>query len=90
MSKLELLKEVVNEVDNGNSDSVGQIAEMLKEKGITNNMHLGKHKEIEGFFDNEEHVIEWFLGQYVNIIESESWFAMNSLINQSSRWLEGK
>lgn len=88
MDRFELLKYVTDEVEKGNEHTVSGFSELIAEHGIESNMHVGKHNEIEGFFDDNTHVAEWLLGQFRQIIEEKSWFVMNSLINQSYSFLE--
>lgn len=47
----------------------------LKEGGLTADMHVGK-KDMP---PNE--VLEWYGGQIISVLESKTWFAVNSLIN---------
>lgn len=85
MSRIDLLKEVIEAVDRSGPSSTGEIALMIQENGIDENMHVGQTQE---FFEDKEKVAEWYLGQFLNIINKQSWFAMNSLINQSYSWVK--
>ena len=85
MSKLHLLKTVIESVDVGGISVTNDIATLIRDSGIEDNIHVGKPKE---FFSDDERIVEWYLGQFLNIIVNESWFAMNSLINQSSVWVK--
>ncbi|MCY9757734.1 hypothetical protein M5X00_26250 [Paenibacillus alvei] len=87
-NRFELLQEVVQAVDNGSPNTVDNVLDLLQEQGIVKNMHVGKQKEVAGFFDNEVHAAEWYLGGFYAIIEENAWFAMNSLINQSYSYLK--
>ncbi|TPF18029.1 hypothetical protein [Priestia megaterium] len=87
MSKVELLKLTVDKVASGTVSSITGIVPLLESRGIVENMHVGQPKE---FFSTDEEIAEWYLGQYISIINQESWFAMNSLINQSGAWVESK
>ncbi|WP_182006318.1 hypothetical protein [Priestia aryabhattai] len=87
MSKVELLKLTVDKVASGTVSSIAGIVPLLESRGIVENMYVGQPKE---FFSTDEEIAEWYLGQYINIINQESWFAMNSLINQSGVWVESK
>lgn len=87
LNKIELLKQIVERVENSNPSSLGNVVNTLEENGIENNMHVGKPRD---FFDTDEKVAEWYLGQYLNIIDKESWYAMNSLINQSYSWVQSR
>lgn len=87
-NRFELLQEITDAVDSGNTGIAYNLLDLLKEHGIEKNMHVGKQKEIAGFFDDENHVAEWYLGSYFSIIEDQAFFAMNSLINQSYAYLK--
>jgi len=77
MDKVELLRYTVNEVEKGVSKTAG-IVELLEQNGIVQNMHVGQPKE---FFEDKEKLVEYYLGQYIDIINKKAWFAMNSAIN---------
>ena len=72
---------VLNISDGGIIEAISnarEVREVLKERGLEANCHQGKPSE---FFTNEELTIEWYAGQLLDIVDNQSWFAMNSFIN---------
>lgn len=54
------------------------IREALAERGLGPNCHVGKGEQMK---TNPEMAVEWYAGQFLSIVDGQSWFAMNSLVN---------
>jgi hypothetical protein len=50
----------------------------LAARGLGPNCHLD-HKDHASM--TSEETLEWYAGQFLDIVDSQSWFAMNSFIN---------
>jgi hypothetical protein len=86
MNKVELLRQVIEMFEDGTTSNAATIKEMLVNEGITFNMHVGMPPEF--FENNNDHLVEWILGQYIAIIEHEAWNALGSFIPQTYSWLK--
>jgi hypothetical protein len=73
----ELISNVVTVVDNSNEGTIEEAIKSLIDAGITANMHVGVPQE--NF--TQRMVLEWYAGSIINIVEKQSWFAVNSWIN---------
>jgi len=69
------VRKAIKTLDSGGTETVKTALTLLHKGGAVRNIHVG--------FTNFTPVqtMEWYAGQIVDILESESWFAVNSLIN---------
>lgn len=51
---------------------------MIVDAGLVPGIHVGAD---DNTFDDPIRIAEWWLGQVANLIDTKSWFAMNSLLN---------
>lgn len=76
-----LLRESVVRVSKGDTNTAKyeaeHIREALKAKGLDSGCHVGR----SDLDSNPELVVEWYAGQFLDIVDTEAWFAMNGLIN---------
>ncbi len=75
MSLRSVVRACISELDNGGLESVESVKTQLIAAGAVRNVHVGK----KDFTPDEQ--VEWYAGQILDILENQSWFAVNSLIN---------
>lgn len=79
-----IVRTTVNAVENVGPSSVKQLVEPVREaltaRGLYANCRMGCTAE------KPEHIVEWYAGQLLDIVDNEAWFAMNSLINALDRF----
>jgi hypothetical protein len=76
----ELIRNVVTVVDNSNEATIEEAIEPLKRVGLYANMHVGVAEEEF----TQRMTLEWYAGSIIDIVEKQSWFAVNSWVNYSS------
>jgi len=84
----ELIKDAVKEIETGREREVYKHSDIFEENGITANMHVGHGNAMHD--QNEKSNVlklEWFAGALVGIAENSSWFAVNSWLNTSDKFL---
>lgn len=52
------------------------IREALAERGLGPNCHLGDAGD-----EGSDRCVEWYAGQFLDIVDNKAWLAMNSLLN---------
>ncbi len=80
-----IVRKAVLAIDKGDLGTVHRAAlpvatELLK-RGLGPNCHVPR-TGLEG-----EEIIEWYAGQLLHIVATESWYAMNSFINSLDRFV---
>ena len=75
MSLRSVVRDCINELDEGGMSAVENVKSKLTAAGAVRNIHVGKKD-----FTSDE-TVEWYAGQILDILENQSWFAVNSLIN---------
>ena len=80
------VREVVLKVDKGGRvDAVigyRTIKDLLEREGLKSGCYTEKYDGPEKMGpESPEQIARWYAGQYLDIVENEAWFAMNSLIN---------
>lgn len=79
---LDTLKQLAAEtyeiVEPGGPPEATRRADELEEAGIVADMHVGADR---ASFD-EVKTLEWALGQFVSVVRSKSWFAVNAILNR--------
>lgn len=70
------IKNEIDKIDSGGIDTAVSVAKLFSEVGFIKNAHLG----YEGEWTPRQ-TMEWYAGQLINVVENESWFAMNSIVN---------
>jgi len=82
MSLREIVRNAVLTIDSGDVGEAKVQAEIvrkaLKDRGLDKGCHVGASPS---FLMEDEHTIEWYAGQLLDIVDREAWFAMNSFIN---------
>ena len=78
----ELIRAVALVIDNSNEVTIQDAIEPLKNVGIYANMHVGTPQE----HFTPRMVLEWYAGSIIDIVEKQSWFAVNSWINCCDRF----
>lgn len=83
--RLRLLARVVELIDPVGPEHVNiqHARSLIAEAGIAPGLHVGR----EGDW-TERLVLDWYLGQYADIIDNEHWAAMNGLLNLSHGHLD--
>lgn len=85
-SSRDVLQQVVTAIDSTKpGPALDEIRAMIAEAGITPNMHVGDPPE--SFEGDDRKTVEWILGNFADIIDSQAWYAMNSFINYAAEWL---
>ena len=92
ITRLEELKTLINEflpklVDGGITE-LSEVVELIEEKGIVADMHLGKGEEMDDSPRGKVMTIEWYLGQLVSMFDNQSLFAVNSWINSKTTYCD--
>lgn len=80
---IEQLKEFVDRVDKCGPGTLGSVSATFKENGIVANMHVGRPQE--DFTDKI--TTEWFLGQFVSMVENDGLIGMNAWINCADKFI---
>lgn len=77
----EVVRKSIINVQNGDTGEAMQEAQVIREalqaKGLDKGCHVGR----SDLDSDPELVIEWYAGQFLDIVDSKAWFAMNGLIN---------
>lgn len=71
------LRAIIHDLDVGGMAAVQRSIESLKAIGAVRNQHVGR----TGMEPGSDECAEWYAGQVLNVLEGESWFAVNSIIN---------
>ncbi|HEX3540796.1 MAG TPA: hypothetical protein VHT75_10185 [Acidimicrobiales bacterium] len=82
----ELLREVIALTDAPGTEyaqTTGPAAELIRNAGIEVRQHTGKPPE---WFTSKT-LAEWLLGSYLDIVATESWFAMDPWLSVASERL---
>jgi hypothetical protein len=69
------VREVILMVEAGGTAEAQKGAEELRPLIPAGQPHRGKKNM------TEQEVIEWYAGEFLDIVDGQAWFAMNSLIN---------
>jgi len=70
----------IDRIDEGGvSAALAELSTLQALPGVKSGIHIGKPAKF--FEGNRRRQMEWFAGQVIDIIEKQSWFAMNSIIN---------
>lgn len=77
-----VVRECIKFLSEGSTERAENVTVMLKQAGAVRNIHLGRKDLIEG----SDEAVEWYAGQIIDVLESEKWFAVNSLINCVDRF----
>lgn len=79
-----IMWEIVDVVEKGHIAEAVVAAEKIRTALAERGLSAGCH---EGSTPKGEQVIEWYAGQFLDIVDHEAWFAMNSLLNAADRFL---
>lgn len=71
------LRKLILDLNEGDMEMVAQTTFSLKALGAVRNIHVGRSDLVAG----SDEVVEWYAGQALDVLESRSWFAVNSVIN---------
>lgn len=70
------LRALVQRLDGGRRAAVPAVVVELKQLGAIRNAHVGELME-----NGDDTCVAWYAGQILDVLESESWFAVDSIIN---------
>lgn len=70
-----LIRTEINRLDKDYMNAVQTVIDNLIAGGIIRNQHVGNNNL------DKLGTLEWYGGQIIDVLESQSWFAVNSLIN---------
>lgn len=70
-----LVRETAATVETSGHVRAEKLAAMLKARGVKRGVHVGK-KDM-----TPREILEWYIGQFLDIVETESWISMNSWLN---------
>lgn len=73
----QLVRQCISDLDTNGQQAVPSVIQRLKAGGAISGQHVGRIDMESG----STMAVEWYAGQILSILESESWFAVNSLIN---------
>lgn len=76
------LRQQANIVDKGDTAAAIAAARILGTHGAVRGCTMGS-KEMK---DGDDACVAWFAGQFLDIVESEAWFAVNSWLNCVDRF----
>ena len=81
------LRDIVNALDKGGTKSVLGVLSDLASIGAVRNVHLDTagNRTL-----TEDETVDWYAGQIVDVLESEAYFAVNSLINCLDKFVPEK
>jgi hypothetical protein len=82
----ELVKRVIEMTETPGSEysqSAGPVAGIIREAGIVARQHTGMAPD---WFTSKT-LAEWLLGSYLDIVDTESWFAMDPWLSVASERL---
>ncbi|MBO1583294.1 hypothetical protein [Bacillus sp. XF8] len=82
MSRREQLAYVVGIIDNGGR--LEKAIDFAKSYGIVTRMHEGEDKK---FFEDDDHVAEWLMGQFIYGFEEHKYLGYNTGINIAMSFL---
>lgn len=77
----DLVRDAVNIISAGDVPQAQQQAKRLEARGFVANWGVDR-KDM-----TPEEVIRWFGGQIMDIVATEAWYAMNSVINSLDRFV---
>lgn len=77
------IKNEIDKIDSGGIATALSVAKLFSEAGFVINAHLGYNGEW-----TPRRTMEWYAGQLLSIVENESWFAMNSLVNSCEKFTD--
>lgn len=79
------VRELIVQVDKGGVDTAANVSadirELLADRGLESGCHLGR-MDLDGSIDQ----VEWYAGQFLDIVDNGAWFAMNSFCNCMDRF----
>ena len=75
--KTMFVRGLLHAVEAGSFDTADNAARTLKDKGFVSNACVGQGKDTF----TPESTLDWYVGQFLSIVENKSWWAMNSLLN---------
>jgi hypothetical protein len=80
-----VVRSAVSEIERLQPGAVGPHADRVRAalaaRGLAANCHVGRR----GLTPDE--TVEWYAGQLLDIVDSKSWFTMNSFINSLDRFV---
>jgi hypothetical protein len=74
------LRKCIRRLDDGGVAAVKETIEALKALGAVRNQHVSDD-DTKASALTPEQTVEWYAGQALDVLESKSFFAVNSLIN---------
>lgn len=79
------LRSILIKVENGDvreaQAAYFRIKELLEEEGLATNCFVG-----EDMKEGDDKTVRWYAGQFLEIVEKNSWYAMNSYLNCMDRF----
>jgi hypothetical protein len=79
------LRSILIKVENGDvreaQTAYFRIKELLEEEGLATNCFVG-----EDMKEGDDKTVRWYAGQFLEIVEKNSWYAMNSYLNCMDRF----
>lgn len=73
------IRAAVQSIERGGTGDAMAAADVVRAalaaRGLAANCHVG----VKGL--DADRTVEWYAGQFLDIVETQSWFAMNSFIN---------
>ena len=68
-------------LENGNEETARKLAQKFRDMGFQKNAHLRYNGQFTWRL-----VMEWYIGQFLDIVDKEAWFAINSWINAADKY----
>lgn len=70
----------LNIVGNGDIPEATACADLFEKMGGVSGIHVRNAGEPKMEFTTRQ-TLEWYVGQFIDIVENRSWFAINSFVN---------
>lgn len=78
----QIVRDQADKVALGGQVAAEKAAGVFLSLGITENVYVGWHKELaEDTPEAERMRLEWFAGQFINLVNDKAYFAINSWLN---------
>lgn len=80
-----LIRATAKRLEAASTREAALCSDQFRDAGIVSGCHVGKGAEMK---DCRLMRMEWFAGQLIDIVESKSWFAVNSWLNCVDKFCE--
>lgn len=78
-----LIRDIVDKLAKGEPGDAIDLVQPLRDAGIEPNMKVGLEQEA---YEEGRTRMEWYAGQILDVVDSKSWLAVNSIVNCVDRF----